>query len=783
MTKKKTTYINLVIDGKPVKVSGGQTVLEAAREAGIYIPTLCHLDNLIPYGGCRLCMVEIEKMRGFPTACTTPAAGGMVVKTKTPQIQQLRREILAFTLSEHPYTCLVCKENNECPEYMYSTRKVNRTTGCNFCSSNGDCELQDLVDYLEIREIDYPIDYRGLPVIKDNPFYEIDYNLCILCGRCVRICNEERNSGVLAFVQRGKSTLVGTAFDESQKDAGCEFCGACVDVCPTGSLSEKMGRWVNPPDKSAETTCLFCGEGCTMNINTRGNRIINVGPPPGGRTNTIQLCVRGKFIPGDIVHHPDRIKTPMIQRNGNWIEVSWEEALSFTAASLEKYRGNQFGMIGSAMTSMEENYILQKFARKVMRSNNNDIYNAYSNRNLLSTICRYQLINPPAEIDRITGSDTLLLIETDAYETHPMVENRIRKASRMGATIILLHPDPNRTKGFATHHLKYKAGLLGNVLELVLDGMKKSPHSKTGSGTSPKKQVGEKKIRETGLSKADLESVIRLIRKAGKLTIVAGERMLRGSDSHQTLEMLISLEKTLGKEKSSGTLFLLDEGNRYGSTFAGMHPDLLPGFMSLSDPENRAKWSGNWGVVLSEIRGLTYREMAENIREDGITALYVTGDIPLHPGLEKLKFMIQQNLFLTETSKFANVFLPVLTFTELSGHVMTLDRKLKELKRIIEPEEGLVTVPQIIASISRRMQETGFEYAEPEEIFSEIQSFTDLSFARPDTADRLHIGIEDTITGLEDSSFSLNGSGREKYRYIGNPATLYISDFKAILDD
>ena len=208
MGSQRTKYVNLTIDGKPVKVPEGKTVLEAAHSIGIYIPTLCHLENLIPYGGCRLCMVEIKKMRGFPTACTTPVTPGMVVKTKTPEIQKLRSEILKLTLSEHPYTCLVCKENQECPEYMYSTRKVNTTTGCNFCTSNGDCELQDLVDYLEIKEVEYPIKYRGLPVIKDNPFYEIDYNLCILCGRCVRICNEERNSGVLAFVEWGNSTLV-----------------------------------------------------------------------------------------------------------------------------------------------------------------------------------------------------------------------------------------------------------------------------------------------------------------------------------------------------------------------------------------------------------------------------------------------------------------------------------------------------------------------------------------------------------------------------------------------
>lgn len=782
MSKERTTYINLVIDGKPVKVPSDQTVLEAARQAGVYIPTLCHLESLAPYGGCRLCMVEIEKMRGYPTACTTPVSDGMVIRTKSTELQKLRREILSFTLSEHPYTCLVCKENKECPEYMFSTRKVNRTTGCNFCSSNGDCELQDLVDYLEIKEIDYPIDYRGLPVINDNPFYEIDYNLCILCGRCVRICNEERNSGVLAFVQRGKSTLVGTAFGESQQEAGCEFCGACVDVCPTGSLSEKMGRWVNPPDRSAETTCLFCGEGCTMNINTRGNRIINVGPPPGGRTSTIQLCVRGKFIPGDIAHHPDRVKTPMIQRNGEWIEVTWDEALSCAVANLERYRGNQFGMIGSAMLSMEENYVLQKFARKVMRSNNNDVYNAYPNRNLLPIIWQYNLANPPVEIDRITDSDTLLLIETDAYKTHPMVENRIRKASRKGATIILLHPDSNRTNGFAAHHLQYKTGALGKVMELIMEGITKSTHTRTNSVASGKKPKAEKKILESGLSKADLDTTIRLIKKTGKLILVAGDRMLQNPDSQQTIQALVSLDKTLGNKKSNGILFLLDEGNRYGSVFSGMHPDLLPGFMNLSDPENREKWLANWGVVLSQIRGLSYREMVSNIREDGITSLYVLGDIPPHPGLEQLKFMIQQNLFLTETSKFAHVFLPLLTFTEMSGHIITLERKLKEFRHIIQPEEGFITVPQIIASISRRMQETGFEQTDPEGIYSEIKSFTDLAFSKPAKSDLPPARMDEKIPETEGLSFSLNSSGREKYRYIGNPIALYISDFKAILD-
>ena len=252
-----TKIVPVKIDGKTVNTHEGSTVLEAAQKAGIYIPTLCFLDNIKPYGGCRLCMVEIKNMRGYPTACTTPVAPDIEISTNTPALQKLRREILELILSEHPYTCLICSDKNDCSKFMHTTRKVSVTTGCNFCTNNGDCELQDLVKYLDLKEIQFPVAYRNIKPVKDNPFYNLDYNLCVLCGRCVRICNEERNSETLAFIQRGNATLVGTAFGSSHEDAGCEFCGACIDVCPTGSISEKLGRWAGLPDKSQETTCVI----------------------------------------------------------------------------------------------------------------------------------------------------------------------------------------------------------------------------------------------------------------------------------------------------------------------------------------------------------------------------------------------------------------------------------------------------------------------------------------------------------------------------------------------
>jgi predicted molibdopterin-dependent oxidoreductase YjgC len=247
--------MKLVIDNRTVEAPEGTTILDAARHSGVAIPSLCSHPELTPYGGCRLCIVEVEGMRGFPTACTTRAEEGMTVRTVTAEIRQLRREVLQLILSEHPASCLMCEEAEACASFQTTIRKAGVTTGCRTCTNDGRCDLQEVVESVGLEEIAYPIYYRNIPVEKDDPFYDRDYNLCILCGRCVRICQEVRMNGTLAFKQRGRRTTIGPAFDRSHLEAGCEFCGACLSVCPTGTLGEKGRKWAGAPDATTASAC------------------------------------------------------------------------------------------------------------------------------------------------------------------------------------------------------------------------------------------------------------------------------------------------------------------------------------------------------------------------------------------------------------------------------------------------------------------------------------------------------------------------------------------------
>jgi predicted molibdopterin-dependent oxidoreductase YjgC len=337
----------LTIDGIKMEVSEGTTVLEAARKAGLYIPTLCYDEDLTSYGACRLCIVEIENMRGLPTSCTTPATDGMVVHTETPAVDQSRRVTIELIMANHRGDCLTCAKNQG-------------------------CELQTVARYVGVEGEHFDRmrkSQRIVPIDDSNPAYIRDMNKCILCARCIRACHEITGIDALDLAYRGNAATVSTFGDVPVLLSRCETCGECVSRCPTGALVFRNSRQAT---REVKTTCPYCAVGCQMYLGIRGDEIVSVRADKEGPSNNGHLCVKGRFGVVDFVQHETRIKTPLIKRQGVFEEATWEEALGFVAAGLKTFAPDEVGVVSSARSTNEANYIMQKFGRVVLRTNNID---------------------------------------------------------------------------------------------------------------------------------------------------------------------------------------------------------------------------------------------------------------------------------------------------------------------------------------------------------------------------------------------------------------------------
>ncbi|SET06998.1 4Fe-4S dicluster domain-containing protein [Natronincola peptidivorans] len=342
--------INLKINGRPVQVEEGTTVLQAASKIGIEIPTFCNDPRLKPDGACRICTVEVEGKINLPTACTTPAEEGMSIWTESPSVVEARKEILNLLLSKHPMDCLTC-------------------------SKSGTCTLQDLCYKYEIKEPAYTAPTTVQPIDESNPFYYSDPNKCISCGKCVRVCNELQNTDAISMVERGASTKVSPPFGMSLEESECVSCGNCVSICPVGALmpksKEKFRYWET---KATQTTCSYCGVGCQLELLTKDNKIVDVKPAMG-KSNEGLLCVKGKFA-FNFVGHPDRLTKPLVRKNGKLEESTWEEALDIVANKVKEVKAengpNAIAAFSSARALTEDNYMMNKFMRAAIGTNNID---------------------------------------------------------------------------------------------------------------------------------------------------------------------------------------------------------------------------------------------------------------------------------------------------------------------------------------------------------------------------------------------------------------------------
>lgn len=320
------------IDGRTVPFEPGMSVLDAALAAGIDVPRLCAYPGLKPLGGCRLCVVEVDGVRGYPAACTLPATEGQVITTDSDALDALRRTSLALLLTKHPTGCLMCLHAIDCEEHHgCHARRSGAVTGCRFCPNDRQCELQDLVERLELHAMPFPVAYRGLPVDKRNPFFDFDPNLCVLCGRCTRVCDEVRGAGVIALVNRGEDTVVETLGNLPRLDTDCQLCGSCVDVCPTGSLAERVNKWVGVPEAATRSTCALCPLGCQVDLRTLDGQLIGVRPC--AETND-DLCAKGRFAPVELTLPSERLLRPLVRQGERQVPVGWDAALNTARAAL-----------------------------------------------------------------------------------------------------------------------------------------------------------------------------------------------------------------------------------------------------------------------------------------------------------------------------------------------------------------------------------------------------------------------------------------------------------------
>ena len=733
--------ITLTVDGTQITAKPGQTVIQAAMDAGLYIPYLCYWPGMKSYGACRMCVVEVEGVRGTPASCTLPVADRMVVRTTTPLVESLHQGILELLLSEHPHGCLTCHRIELCGPQDVCLRHVRVTDRCVVCPKNERCELKDTVRFVGANlETPLTYNYRNLPVETGDPFYDRDYNLCIVCARCTRVCDEVRADDAIAMVERSGTVLVGTSRGTSLLESGCEFCGACIDVCPVGALVERAPKW-DKAVKTVTTTCTHCPVGCQvkLEVDARDRVIRSVGDWTAP-VNAGQLCFKGKF-GMEFVSHKERLTRPLVRRDGVLVEATWEEALEVVATALPGYRDGSFAMLVSPRTTTEDAYLAQKFARVAMASNNVDVSSNTRPEQVLPLAKSLGFMAATGTLQELEQAGCVLVVNSNITEEHNVAAVPIKKGRRAG-TLKLIVVDTREVE--LTRHADVwlrpypgtEVTLVGGLLRVIADEAledKEFVAEQCRGWDELIHALGHVDLRRveeaTGVPQEAIQEAARLFatrRPGGVLYALDNVPNEQRTALVQALTDLALATGNVGAP-SSGLFPLRTGANEQGAWDVGCVPWLLPGYASVEQEEARRSLEEGWKAGLPQGRGLGVREVFEAVRDGEVRALQVVGDGPALDvnaleALEQAELLVVHDLFLSDAAQRAHVVLPLTAFAEQEGSYTSLDRWVHLLRPAVRPMGEAQPLGWVLREMARRMGAQGFESVGPEQVMEEIAS-------------------------------------------------------------
>jgi formate dehydrogenase major subunit len=728
----------ITIDGRKLAYTPGETILQVARRNGIFIPTLCHLKGARPTGACRICVVEIKGGRALAPACATPVADNMVIYSRSPDVLEARRTILALLLQSGNHNCAIAKKDQgEWTDFQEQVERYDQSA--ELCPAHSACRLQAYA-------YRYQVETEGLfrvetpyPMETASPLIVRDFSRCIRCGRCVDACNVIQVNNAITHGYRGVMAKIVAMGDGTLERSECVFCGQCIQACPVAALMEKKGLYKIRPweARHVRTTCPYCGVGCQMDLHIKENKVMKVTAVENALPNLGRLCVKGRF-GYDFLQSPERLTKPLIRENGKLRHASWEEALDLVAAKITEVKEadgpEAIAGIGSAKSTNESLYLMQKLFRAVIGTNH-----------LASPHAASGLNNSLRELEE---AKIILLISSDVTEENPVAGTFIKRAANNGCQLIVIDSRPTKIERFATTHL-----LLNEGTESVLaNGILQQLLERGRSGSNEVRKIAENYplslvSKTTGLEPDAITSVTEILDSQEPAMLVYGPRCASSAEAFMILQEVLG---NLGR-KYGGVNLLSPLNNSQGACDMGMLPDHLPGYARVDDDGARKPFEEAWGCTLNKKPGMAFDEIIGGLNQtpEGslkkIRLLYCAGEnlalaspgIPdIKEALKSAEFLVVQDILDHETLEFAHVVLPAAAWAESEGTYTNCERRVSRMRNAVPAPGDAKPETWIYRQLARRL---GQDWSEQEpqgiwenEIARLVPPLSGLSYERID---------------------------------------------------